>query len=176
MDIEWEDPPPVAVARVRTPGRYVEWAYALREHPGRWAKLPAQESGEPRTEKGAQNLAQNIRRGATAGFTPKGTYDAVADAGSIWVRYVPPTERPAEGQEDGPGKDETAEAPGELSAVEQVRRHADPAKVRQWARTNGFNVSARGALSEEVFNAYARALDRGEVGLGLRAVRGGGAE
>src|SRR5688500_3863826 len=68
MEIEWEDPPALALAKVRTPGRYVDWAYALRDQPGRWAKLPAQASGEERTEKGAANLAQSIRRGTTAGF------------------------------------------------------------------------------------------------------------
>lgn len=169
MDIEWEEPPAVALARVRTPGRYVEFAYALREHPERWAKLPQKEGEEARSEKGAQNLAQNIRRGATAGFTPKGHYEAVSDGGTVWVRYVPPAEQPAEGEETGEGKSSATEAPGE-QAVARVRRDADPAKVRAWARTNGLNVTDRGRISEDVFSAYARALERGEVGLGLRAV------
>lgn len=176
MEIEWEDPPALAVARVRTPGRYVEFAYALREHPGRWAKLPGKEGGEERTEKGAANLAQSIRRGTTAGFTPKKSYEAVAEGGQVWVRWNPPAEQP-EGQEAPEGDDATAEGPGGQAAVEdqalEKARQADPAKVRAWARTNGLAVTDRGRMSEEVIAAYGRALERGEVGLGLRAVRAG---
>jgi hypothetical protein len=170
MDIEWEDPPALALAKVRTPGRYVDFAYALREHPERWAKLPDKEGGEARTDKGAANLAQSIRRGTTAGFKPKGSFEAVADGGTIFVRFTGEPDQ-AEGQEADPGKDETAEAPGEQAAVED--RQLDPAKVRAWARTNGIGVPDRGRLSEDVIARYAAALERGEHGLGLRAVRGG---
>jgi len=171
MDIEWEEPPAVALAKVRTPGRYVEFAFALRDHPGRWAKLP-EIQGETRTEKGAATLAQNIRRGLTAGFKPKQTYEAVSAENSVWVRYVGESDadaaerlRPAEPEEERHG----AEAP-QPSPAEAAHR-ANPAEVRAWARTNGFNVPDRGRLSEELFHAYARALERGEAGLGLRAVR-----
>jgi hypothetical protein len=170
MEIEWEDPPALAVARVRTPGRYVDFAYALREHPERWAKLPGKEGGEERTTKGAANLAQSIRRGTTAGFTPKGSYEAVADAGQVWVRWKPPVEL-EEGQEAPEGKSGTAEGPGGQAAVEAVR--ADPATVRQWAKSQGLAVTDRGRISEDVIVAYGQALERGDVGLGLRAVRGG---
>lgn len=171
MEIEWEDPPALALARVRTPGRYVDFAYALRENPERWAKLPDKEGGGERTPKGAAGLAQSIRRGTTAGFKPKGAFEAVADGTTIYVRFAGEPGQ-AEGQEEGQGDDSTAEAPGEQAAVEVARR-ADPAVVRAWARTNGLTVTDRGRLSEDVIARYARALERGEHGLGLRAVRGG---
>lgn len=161
VDIEWEDPPEVALARVRTPGKYVEWAFALREHPGRWAVLP--DGGEPRSEKGASNTAQNIRRGQTAGFKPKGTYEAVSDGPKVWVRYNPPEESP-EGQ-DGPELEDKKASP---------QHTADPSVVRSWARTNGLNVPSRGRIPEEVWDAYGRALERGERGLSVRLVGGGG--
>lgn len=156
MEIEWEEPPEVALARVRTPGRYVEFAYALREHRDKWARLPEGPGEEARSEKGAQNLAQNIRRGTTAGFKPKGSYEAVADEGKVWVRFV--------GEEAAEGNEEAAEgSPGEAAK-------RDPAAVRAWARTNGFNVTDRGRIPEDVFDAYARALEKGEVGLSVRLV------
>lgn len=144
MEIEWEDPPDLALARVRTPGRYVDFAFALKEHPERWARLPDAET--PRTEKGAQNAAQNIRRGTTAGFTPKGAYEAVADEGKVWVRYVPPKE-PVAGEET---EEDTPPAP------RRQRPQYDPSVVRAWARNNGFNVTDRGRIPDEVTEAYGR--------------------
>jgi hypothetical protein len=159
MEIEWEDPPEIAVARVRTPGRYIEFAFALKDHPGRWAKLPAKEGEAPRSEKGAANLAQSIRRGTTAGFQPKGGYEAVANEGAIWVRF----------------KDEEATEGGEKAAEPEATAPAkapgpDPVKVRQWARTNGLGVPDRGRLPENIIEAYNKAIEGGNVGLGLRAV------
>lgn len=188
VDIEFEDPPAVAVARVRTPGRYVEWAYALREYPGQWAVLPEGPEGA-RSVKGAENLAQGIRRGTTAGFKPKGTYDAVADEvtddkhpepyGKVWVKFLDPQppkggsggseggkERPnAPARDDDPGDPSEAPEGGAEGALpvqqnQQQRRVADPSEIRQWARTNGFNVPDRGRLPTELTEAYYRAHDR----------------
>lgn len=166
MEIEWEEPPPVALARMRTPGRYVDWAYALRDHPGRWAKLPPGADGA-RSVKTAQNLAQSIRRGTTAGFGPRNSYEAVADEGHIWVRYIPPEDQqPAEPTEPPPPPaDEGASssngtATDEVSVggqVAQPQSHPDPAAVRAWARNNGFNVPDKGRLPDELVAAYRRA-------------------
>lgn len=141
MDVEWEDPPDLALARARTPGRYVDFAFALKESPGRWARLP---DDSPRTEKGAQNAAQNIRRGVTAGFKPAGTFEAVSEQGKVWVRYAPPIQVDQEDEEDSPPSPRKAPRP-------------DPAVVRAWARSNGHDVPDRGRLPEGVLEAYGRA-------------------
>ena len=36
-------------------------------------------------------------------------------------------------------------------------RNSDSAKIRQWARDNGYNVNARGRIQQEVQEAYHRA-------------------
>jgi hypothetical protein len=151
MEIEWEDPPEIALARQRSPGRYLEWAFALKENPGRWARLPDGPNGE-RTQLSAANAAQNIRRGTTAGFKPKGHFEAVADEGKVWVRYNPPPE--ADDQEGG------EDAPGEAEQKEKPKRDYDPATVRAWALNNGFNVPARGRIPDNILEAWERSQTR----------------
>lgn len=150
VEIMFEDPPAVALAKLRTPGKYVDWAYALREpqNRGRWAKLPDAPDGQ-RSEKGAENLAQNIRRGATAGFKPKGSYEAVPHQGEIWVRYIGDAEEHREEPPPPP-------PPG-------TQPLANPAEVRAWAKNNGFNVPDRGRMPNEVYDAYYKAQGRSHV-------------
>lgn len=163
MDIEWEDPPEVALLRSTGPGKYVEFAVALRDHPGRWAVLPNYE-GHTRTEKGAKATAQNIKRGKVKGM-PAGQYETAVQDGKVWVRYSPPAAGEV-AQEDAPPPAAKAAKP----AVDESK--VDPAKVRAWARKQGLGVPDRGRLPDDVLDRYAAALERGEVGLPMRVVRG----
>lgn len=160
MDIEWEEPPrEVLESQGRHPGRYLEFALALREHPGRWAVLP----GGARTEKSSKGTAQNIRRGQVKGFT-RGDYEAVAQGPKVWVRYQP-KDRPA-GGEPSTEEDESA-----TSTPVRAVPTTPAAKVRAWAKDHGIEVPDRGRLPEEVWERYAAAINAGETGLPVRAVR-----
>lgn len=151
MEIKWEDPPEEAILRARGGnGQYVEFAIALRAHEERWALLP--DLNGPRTPKAAQNAAQNIRRGLTKGFD-KGQYEAVTDEGKIYVRYMP-KELPAEDGEPEAG----------TPRANRQRSPEHGAAIRTWARNNGFEVADRGALPQEVVDAYHKAMDRQEQG------------
>lgn len=52
---------------------------------------------------------------------------------------------------------------GRAASTSRVRsassgsRNSDSAKIRQWARDNGYNVNARGRIQQEVQEAYRRA-------------------
>lgn len=151
MDIEFEDPPEAALIR-RHPGRYVEFAIALREHQGKWALLP---SDEPRTEKGAQAAAQNLRRGVTKGFR-KGEYDAVADGGKVYVKFLG-AQPEGEGEES---EDSGEEKPDKLDADDRNPELAR--QVRAWARHNGFDVPLRGRMPDKVWQAFYDAQGGGE--------------
>jgi hypothetical protein len=152
VDIEFEDPPEAALLR-KQPGRYVEFAIALREHQGKWAVLP---SDEPRTEKGAQAAAQNLRRGVTKGFR-KGEYDAVADGGKVYVKFLGPKPEAEEGEE---GQEE-----GQEDKLDADDRNPELARqVRAWARHNGFDVPTRGRMPDKVWQAFYAARGKPESG------------
>lgn len=160
MEIIWEDPSATALARNK-PGKYVEFAVALREHPKKWARLP----GEPRTEKGAAGAAQNIKRGQTAGFA-RGEYDAVPDEIEVegqkeWHVYVQflgevraPAAKPTPSGEPGGSGEEDGNGGHDMTAGEQPRRSATPDVVRAWAREHGYTVPDRGRLPETIWEAY----------------------
>jgi hypothetical protein len=146
MEIEWEDPPEQVVLRARgAGGKYLEWAIALREEPGRWAVLP---SDTPRSEKTGSTTAALIRRGKMKAFAG-GRYDAVAEGAKIWVRYVGPLEEPDPGEGEGEGEPTPAAAPA-------VRNGPDPVAVRKWAHTIGLEVPAKGRLPSELVERYLR--------------------
>lgn len=183
VEIEFGEPPARALLSTGKPGRYQDWALALRDHPGKWAVLPSDDGEVPRSEKGAANTAASIRRGVVKGFAPKGSYLAVHDQGTVWVKYVGPPEARApapQGQEaatggqgaaeEGQGDPEDPDGPGGGQEASQDPDRPDASVVRHWARTNGFNVPDRGRLPEELWDAYGKALARGHTGLGVRLV------
>jgi len=151
MEIQWEKPPEKVVLRSRSNGRYLDFALAVKEAtppPGSegWAILPPQASGQPRTEKSAKGMAQNIKRGKVAGFVA-GEWDAIADdSGKVWVRYKGP-------QEGGAVKepDHDDEPPQDNLAP----------KIRGWARDRGIEVPERGRLPRDLIDRYFE--DTGEV-------------
>lgn len=181
MDIQWEQPPrEVLEQQGRHPGRYLDFALELRNHPGRWAVLP----GPERTKGSASGAAQNVRRGQTKGFT-RGEYEALAHGTKVWVRYVGAIGSEARritAEVDGkpePEEDSQTEAATEEESPATVSRGVQPvpttpaAKVRAWAKSQGIEVPERGRLPEGVWEKYAAALQAGERGLGLRAIQGG---
>lgn len=140
MDIEWEEPPEHVVLRTRGAGaKYLDLALALREEPGRWAVLPG-----PRSEKTGSTTAALIRRGKMKAFSG-GKYDAVADGGKIWVKYVGPLE-------EEPDPEPAATAP----VTPPTRNGPDPALVRRWAHRIGLEVPATGRLPRELVERYLR--------------------
>lgn len=152
MDIEWEDPPEHAamVGSGQHQGKYLEFALAIREFPGKWAVLPTG-AGESRTEKGAMATAQNIRRGKVKGFKA-GQYDTAVKGTKIWVRYkegLPPVTN----GDSGPPSD-----------VSEPHDDWPEAKVvRAWAIGKGMDVPDRGRLPKKFFEAYEQAVARGEI-------------
>jgi hypothetical protein len=149
FDIEFEEPPEhiLATAGRGTPGKYLQFAIALREHPGKWAVLPS--DGQSRTEKGAKATAQNIRRGVVKGFK-RGEYDAITDGQKIWVQFkgeptpkgTPVDEEP----EDDADEDTDDDTPQAGRAVAPL--------IRAWAVENGYDVPERGRMSRAVVEAY----------------------
>lgn len=146
MDLIFEEPSQAALLRQR-PGKYVEFAIALRDHQDRWALLP--DDGAERGEKAAQSLAQNIRRGVTSGFA-KGEYDCVADGGKVYVKFT----GAKKDQPQNPGEGEST--PPSDKEGERGRHRAW--LIRQWARDNGYTVPDKGRLSDEVTSAYDAAI------------------
>lgn len=58
------------------------------------------------------------------------------------------------------GRKATASRTGSVQrarAASSGARNSDSAKIRQWARDNGYNVNARGRIQQEVQEAYHRA-------------------
>jgi hypothetical protein len=176
MEIEFEDPPEEALLRQRASGaKYLEFAIALREHPEKWAVLPS--DPPPASDKAGQNAAQNIRRGVTKAFAPKGAYEAVyaPETGKIHVRYMP-NGAEAEGDEKDPPKPAAAKssraAVGDPHAEDEatVARKAFAPRVRAWAKEKGIEVSEHGRLPEDIIQHYL--ADTGEERPPhLRAVR-----
>ena len=160
MDIQWEEPPAYAaiVGSGKQPGRYLHFALALRERPGKWAVLPS--DGQERTVKGANATAQNIRRGKVKGFTPAGAYETAVHETKIWVRFK-------EDQE----AEKKDEAKSELPKQKAESSEPSVGEVRAWAKKQGIDVPDRGMISRELFDRYDEALQRGEHGLGMRVVR-----
>lgn len=142
VKLNFEEPPEhiLATAGRGMPGRYVEFAVALRDHQDKWAVLPTPDNAT-RTEKGAKATAQNIRRGKVKGFTA-GEYQAVTDGHKVWVRYVGAAE-PSSGAGD---TDDDADDEG-------ARRSMAPL-IRQWAMEQGLNIPERGRLPREIVDAY----------------------
>lgn len=153
MDIEWEAPP--AHARVigsgQRPGRYMEFAEALRQNVGKWAKLPTVH-GDKRTKGSANSTAQNIRGGKVKGFEQGKFETAIADT-EVWVMCsdagTPKTPRQMRGDGDDPPDDEE----------EQPRAPRPPSsdlapKIRQWAKREGLAVPEHGRLPEKIREAY----------------------
>lgn len=157
MELIFETPPDAAILRSR-PGKYVEFAVALREHQDKWALLP--EDVEPRTDKGAQSLAQNIRRGVTSGFT-RGEYESVSDGPKVYVRWIGKKVEPAQSDDvEIDLDDDEGPTPRDASLAPQVRA---------WARNNGLTVPNHGRISDEIWAAYY--TDTTHKGSHVQAVR-----
>lgn len=153
MEITWEDPPAAAVRAQGRAGKYRAFAEALRDHEGKWALLPASE-GEERSDKGAQNTAQNIRRGVIKGFT-KDEFEAVSDGGKVYVRFTGAKE--PEEKETDPNETDEERAAREAEEAERVQAEADFApKVRQWAAVKGIPVAERGRLPHGLVRDYCK--------------------
>lgn len=99
----WTDEVPASVAQPGGRGRAAdpEWASyadALREAPGRWAKVAQHAAAS-----GASGLATRIRKGGLKSFTPAGHFEAVyrqpvAGEYHVYARYVGEQATPAEAQ------------------------------------------------------------------------------
>lgn len=165
MDIIFKDPPITALEPGRS-GKYEELARALKkpenedpDNPGksRWAILPVLD-GKQRTEQQARTAATNVRRGQMKDF-PRGTFESVYDAedATVYIRYIG-----EEGREETPEPKrrpqrdtaDSGDTPKDPSRVLAPGSGPSPALVREWARTNGFNVPERGRLPENVIEAY----------------------
>lgn len=147
MEPEFKDPPEEVLIRSRNVGaRYIDFAIALRDHRERWAVLPV----TPASDKSAQNLAQNIRRGVTKAFAPSGTYEAVADGTTVYVRFMGEPEDPQD-----PKSPASSTRGDDVGEDEDVVRSFAP-KVREWARATGIEVPDKGRLPRLVIDAYLR--------------------
>ena len=145
-EIIWEDPPQTALTQGQRPGRYVKFAQALRDNPGRWAVAPGE-----RTEASAKGFRQNVLRGEVKGFTKGEPWEAAVEGGKVWVRFNPDEDRkaapePEQHEDEEPEEDDDAPGKRQLNA-----------DVRAWARNNGFNVTDRGRIPREVIEAYHKA-------------------
>lgn len=141
VEIDWEEPPEDVLIRARNKsGRYLEFAIALRQHPGRWAVLPSDYTNE----KSAQAGAQGIRAGKVSGM-PKGEFDAVRKDCKIWVRFVGTKE---------PTDEVDADHEGDDAPPPESEHSLSPGKVRAWAREQGRDVADHGRLPRELVNDY----------------------
>lgn len=151
MDIQWEEPPAEVVLRSRASGaKYIDFAIELRRHEGKWALLPLEQPYANLAS--AQSAAQNIRRGVTKAFAPKGSFDAVAgeDGAKIWVKFLgePKGKEPAGDDDERP----------ELTVEDETGR-TFAQTVRAWARENDIPVPERGRLPEAMITRYCHATD-----------------
>lgn len=183
MEIHWEDPPADVLFRHENRGgKYVEYALAARDNPGRWLTLPP----ESATTKGsASGLAQAIRLGSTKGFKPKGAFEAVwagvrsdpedPESPEVYKVYVKFVGDPSPADESGEGGGTAPSPPpapgnGNGSDDDPPPDHADKPSgetargvIRQWARENGWpDVAQNGRLPEGVLDAYDRAHQQTE--------------
>jgi hypothetical protein len=85
MDIEWEDPP----ARKRSGDEvYREFAQALRDNPGRWAKWPRTYNNPSSNHALRRNILDGDRRAPNA--FRGGKWDAVVRDKILYVKYLGP--------------------------------------------------------------------------------------
>lgn len=151
MEINWAEPPAEVLFRHENRGgKYVEFALALRENPEKWATMPAESA---LTDKSAQGLAQNIRRGGVKGFT-KGDYEAIADGTTVYVRFKPTAATDGDAPKDPAKGPEDAEDPDDADDDEEDDDIVDTAVVRAWARTQGYTVSDKGRMGAEIVREY----------------------
>lgn len=138
-DIVWRTPPEHALNQTRKT-QFEAFAKALRQRPQEWAVLP----GEKTTVGSARSAALNIRKGAMSAFRPKGSWDAVTEGTTIYVRYL--------GEPDTEGED--------LQHVDVQNGRYKTSDIRAWARENGFeNLPDRGPLPGNVIAAFEEAQD-----------------
>lgn len=155
QEIKWEEPPQEAILRSRagSGAKHLDFAMALRKHPNRWAVLPQ----EFEKAQQAQSNAQNIRRGVTKAFAPKGSFESVCDGPKIYVRFVG---EPQESEPAAPGgDDEDAKADKGLAV-----------KIREWAREHDIEVAAHGRLPRSIIDRYFSTHPHEEIPPHLRAV------
>ena len=89
--IRWEEPPPHGNGRKPTnrPKQTTLWrgiAAELREHPGRWALVVAEDGYNY-----AGGLASQIERGSLSAFRPRGSFEAVTRTVGmvrVYARFV----------------------------------------------------------------------------------------
>lgn len=171
MEIHWEDPPADVLFRHENRGgKYIEYALACRERPGKWATLPT----EPTTTKGsATGLAQGIRLGTTKGFKPKGAFESVwagvpsdpddpesTEVYKVYVRYIgdPEPAEGGEGESPVPGNGNGSDDDPPPDHADRPSGETARGVIRQWARENGWpDVAQNGRLPEGVLDAYDRA-------------------
>lgn len=139
--VVWREPPAEALKRSRL-GMYSTFADELRNNPGRWALLP----GDDRTPKGAHGTAQNLRQARMKDFKPKGAWEAVAHDTDVYVRFV--------------GEPAQAEPQPESDEAEPEEDEVPPARIREWAKSQGKVIPDRGRLPGDVVEAYYRAHTR----------------
>lgn len=142
MEIKWEDPPESAKRAGSRPGKYTEWANALKEHPDKWAKLPNEERRQPNT---AAGLTQNIRRGKVKGFEG-GRWETATEEGEIWVCYLGPKETT---QTEASGSSPEADPDDEVTHA-----RVSGATIRAWAKERGIDVPERGRLPYDIVEQY----------------------
>lgn len=160
MEIQWERPPEAVVLRARSGqgAKYVDFAIALREHPGEWAVLPA----DLPSAKSAGLLCQNIRRGVQKAFAPKGSFEAVYEDTKVWVRCLPEDQRPpapapaqpAADVDDGDKSPEPPREEAQQPAPAAAAGDAIAPKIRAWAREHGYEVPERGRLPRDITDAF----------------------
>lgn len=155
MDIVWEDPPERAILRAAGGGRYIDFALALREYPGKWAVLP---SDEERSEKGAKATAQNIKRGRVRGF-PAGEYETAVDGTKVYVRFKEAVPKDEDSENDDPDEidDEDQEEPYPPISAGPTPEEPHAARVRAWAIQQGMKVPDRGRLPRHITEKYQEA-------------------
>lgn len=163
-DIIWEAPPQAALdAQTVARSTYGEFALALRDRPNEWAKVPRVFASND----SARNTATNMRRGHVKGFV-KGEYETIAHETQIWARFIGPKDgqdAPATPAPPRAPRKQTVATPspapkdldeGDDGSASPDETMAFPARVRVWAKLNGFEVAAHGRLPSAVIEAYER--------------------
>lgn len=146
MEIIWEDPPEEALQR---PTRYAPLIKALRENPGKWARIPGE-----RTEATAKGLRQNIQSGRLPGWGAKGDHEAVVQGSAVWVRYVAPT-KPSESVTGAPeAAPEPVEAQAPAEDEDTVAETPAAPMIRAWARSQGIVIADHGRLPRKLVERY----------------------
>lgn len=89
MPVQWEEPPTTAVRPGRRAGgRHAQFADALFERPGEWARV----TPDFETEAAARAFAGTVERGGRKAFLldegDKGAFVARREGVAVWVRYI----------------------------------------------------------------------------------------